>query len=456
MRRFLLFFVFFRIFIGLGQNKPILYDFADLPQSAMLNPALSNQNTFHVGVPLLSGFATSFGSSGFTVYDVFADNGISFNDKLNQVLDGLSSRDFGTIFTQIEVLQAGFRLQKNWYLSFGFYHEIDGIAYYPRDLMTLINEGNGAYVNRVFSFSQLNMKFEAIGVLHVGASFQVNENLSVGGRLKLYSSAANVQTRNNTGSFTTVEGVNNIYRHYLNNLNIQMNSSGLYRNDAFISQGSEYLQNTFFGANSGLGIDVGVSYKISSQLQFSASILDLGYINHTSDVQNTRVEGSYTFEGVNFQYDPSNPRNYWSVISDEFKRQIPVTENQQSYTTWRPTKFNAAVKYSFGEKRSSICYDNRYKDFFTDAIGAHLFTIFRPLFPQVALTGFYQKSLSDKVHIRTTYTIDDFSSSNIGLGLSLQIAKLNLYAAFDNILSYGNLARANNVSLQMGINFIFN
>ncbi|MAD96594.1 MAG: hypothetical protein CMB99_04625 [Flavobacteriaceae bacterium] len=444
------------VFQSIAQSKQILYDFADLPQSSLLNPGLTNENKFHFGVPLLSGISTGFGSSGFTAYDLFANDGRTFNDKVNQVFNQLTNRDFATINTQIELINAGFRFNKDIYISFGFYHEIDAIAYYPKDIITLINEGNGAYVNRVFSISQVNVSFDAIGVAHVGATVQLDEKLSVGGRLKMYSSAANYQTRNNQGTFTTVEGANNIYTHYLNNIDFTMNSSGFYQNDTFINDASQYIKNTFFGPNSGLGIDLGMAYKISPQLQFSASILDLGYIKHKENTQNNVVQGSYTFEGVNFQYDPTNPTNYWEQISDEFKRQIPTTDNQDSYTTWRPMRFNAALKYSFGERRSKICYDNRYEEFYTDAVGAQLFTIFRPLFPQMALTGFYQKSLTDKIHAKATYTIDDFSASNLGFGLSVQLSKFNVYAAFDNILNYGNLAKANNVSLQLGMNLIFN
>ncbi len=456
MKRFTVVFGLLIYLVSLGQNKPILYDFADLPQSSLLNPALDNQNKFHVGIPLVSGFYSEYGNTGFTLHNLFADDGTTFNDKVNRVLNQMNSRDFGTLNTQIEVLNAGVRVNKDIYISFGFYHEIDAIAYYPRDVITLMNEGNSAYVGRIFSISQLNFKFDAMGVTHVGATVKLNENVTVGGRLKMYSSAANIQSRNNVGSFTTVLGSNNIYTHYLNNLDINFYSSGFFRDNEFITDGSSYLNNTFFGKNAGLGIDLGVSYAISPQLQFSASLLDFGYISYKEDNQNTSIKGSISFEGVDFAYDPNNPRNYWGEISDAFKAQVPITDNQDAYSSMRPAKFNAAMKYSFGERRSKVCYDNSYEDFYTDAVGVHLFTVFRPLFPQVALTGFYQKSLSDKIHAKVTYTVDDYSFHNLGFGFSMQLSKLNLYTTFDNILNYGNITETNNVSFQFGANIIFN
>jgi hypothetical protein len=85
-----------------------------------------------------------------------------------------------------------------------------------------------------------------------------------------------------------------------------------------------------------------------------------------------------------------------------------------------------------------------------------LYSIFRPLSPQLALTGFYQKVITQKIQTKVTYTIDDFSYANIGAGFSAQFGKVNLYGMLDNILEYSNLAAANRVSLQVGINVIFN
>jgi hypothetical protein len=66
------------------------------------------------------------------------------------------------------------------------------------------------------------------------------------------------------------------------------------------------------------------------------------------------------------------------------------------------------------------------------------------------------QSFSKKLHAKVTYTMDDFSYSNIGAGMSFQFRKVNFYGMFDNILSYRNLSSANSVSLQLGVNFIMN
>ena len=440
-----------------SQNKQVLYDFGELPQSLLLNPALENNHKFHVGIPILSGFSTQIGSSGVVLTDLFAVDNQNINDKISQVLHTLTSDDFMMINTQVELLNIGYRLNEKTYLSAGFYQEIDAIGYFPKDLLVLFSEGNDAFLNRSFSASQIAYKLDVLGVLHAGITKKIDEKLTLGGRFKIYSAALNLESTNNRGTFTTVQGTNNLYTHYISNVNLEERSTGFFdSNDEIIEDPSEYIQRTFLSGNLGIGFDLGITYHIHKQLQFSASLVDIGFINHKKNVKNYKEEGSFVYEGFEYEFDQNSNRDFWREINDRFNEELPTVENENSYISWRPTKINMALKYSFGEKRSEICYDNSYQDFYSDAVGAQLFSVFRPLSTNVALTAFYQKSFSKKVHAKVTYTMDDFSYSNIGAGMSFQIGKVNFYGMFDNILSYRNLSSANSVSLQLGINFIMN
>lgn len=115
-----------------AQNKQILYNFAELPQTLLLNPASEVNYKFHVGLPLLSGFSSDFGSKGVVLSDIFANDNRSINDKIAEAIQNLSYRDFTKINTQIEILSGGFRFKDDYYISFGFYQELDAIGYYPR------------------------------------------------------------------------------------------------------------------------------------------------------------------------------------------------------------------------------------------------------------------------------------------------------------------------------------
>ena len=455
MKKLFSFLFLFTVIQLCSQNKQVLYNFAELPQTLLLNPGAETNYKFHAGVPLMSGFSAEFGSSGVVLSDIFLSDNRPINDKVAEVLSSLNSRDNLKFNSQIEVFNAGFRYDDKTYFSFGFYEEIDAITYYPKDIITLVNEGNAAYINKSFDLSQLLYKVDFVGVLHAGITKKIDEKLTVGARFKIYSSALNLETRNNSGTFTTSEGNNNIYAHYLSNIDLNFKTAGLVENNEYIDTPGTYLKNTFLAGNLGLGFDVGFTYHITPQIEISGSIVDFGFINHKKNIKNSTAKGSYVFEGIEFLYDATNS-NYWEELNDDFKEQLPSGDNTDSYVTWIPTKINAGLKYSFGQKRSKYCYDNTYKDFYRNAVGVQLFSIFRPLSQQLALTGFFEKSFSEIFQAKVTYTIDDYSFYNIGAGISAKIGKVNIYGMLDNIAEFGDIASANNISLQLGINVIFN
>lgn len=442
--------------VSFSQNKQVLYNFAELPQTLLLNPGAETNYKLHVGVPLLSGISSEFGSTGFSVSDLFESNNISINDKVSNVLNQLSTRDHVKLNFQIEVLNAGFRYNNDTYFSFGFYQEFDALSYMSKDPITLITEGNAAYLNKSFNFSQILYKVDALGVLHFGATKKVSEKLTLGGRFKIYSSALNLESSNNTGTFTTVEGTNNIYSHYLNEMDLTLRTSGFIEDNEYIDDAGKILGNTFFGSNLGIGFDVGFTYHVSDQIEITGSIVDLGFIKHKKRIKNSYIKGSYNFDGIEFSFDETNSIDYWNELDNDVKEKIPSGSNQDAYISWRPTKMNASLKYSFGEKRSKYCYDNTYKDYYRNALGVQLYSVFRPLGPQLALTGFFEKSLSNKFRAKLTYTVDDYSFYNIGAGFSAQIGKVNFYGIVDNIAQFNDIAATNNVSLQLGFNVIFN
>lgn len=458
MKKLLFFLLILFVFKTTAQNKQILYNFAELPQTLLLNPASETNYKFHIGVPFLSGFSTQIGSKGVVLSDIFSVDNRNINDKISEVISNLKTNDFIKLNTQIEILSGGFRYHDKTYISFGFYEEIDAFGYYPKDALILFTEGNSAFINKNFSFSQVSYQLDVLGVLHAGFSKKIDEKLTLGGRFKIYSSALNLQSTNNTGTFTTFEGTNNLYTHNFNTINFNARTSGLVNSETnqYLEDTSQYLKNTFLGSNLGLGFDVGFTYHISPQLEISGSILDLGFINHKNNIKNKKIKGNFVYEGVNVRFEADNPRNYWGEIDKRFKEQLPITEDQESYISWRPTKINTALKYSFGERRSKVCYDNNFKEYYTDALGFQVYTVFSPLNPQLAFTGFYQKSITNKIHTKVTYTVDDISYANIGLGLSAQIWNVNFYGMVDNLFSYRNLSSANSLSLQVGFNLIFN
>lgn len=453
----------FFVSLSYSQNKQLLYGFSEVPQSLLQNPGGKFENNGYFGIPLLSHVHFNAGSSGISVYDLFAEDGVNFNSKLQKAIYSLKETDFFTLNQQVEIFSGGFALgssfEKDRYISFGMYQEFDLISYFPKDLAVLVYEGNQG-VGRVFDAGEISTKAEVVSVLHVGYNKKVNEELRFGFRGKIYSSIINATSINNKGSFVTTRGDNNFYNHIFN-LDLELQTSGYTtfdEEDRFTPK--DYKKRLLLGGNLGLGFDVGFTYNITDQWTIDGSLLDVGFIRHTKDVENYKIAGAIEFEGVDPFFDQSilgqTADDYWSEIKEDFEDLFEVDRTQNKYTTWRPAKLNTSLNYAFGKKKIKDCNCLVGDSGYLNAVGTQLYAAFRPKGPQLALTTYYYRRLFKGLSAKGTYTIDSYSFNNVGFGISANLGAMNFYVMADNLLEYQNIYNAQSVSLQLGFNYIFN
>ncbi|MCD2260494.1 DUF5723 family protein [Psychroserpens luteolus] len=451
---------------GMSQNKELLYDFNDLPQTLHQNPGALVAFDKHFGIPLLSQFHLNVGSSGVSAYDIFKNDGIDINTKIRNAIFSLSNRDYFTFNQQLEIINGGWRKDETTYFSYGMYEEADVIFYFPKELAVLLWDGNADYIGQSFSLNDVNFKGEVISVLHFGINKQLNKKLTIGARAKLYSSIANVNSRNNSGTFTTRESTtgDNIYEHVFQSLDGKVQTSGLASllgddNSDFSEDIKTLRKRVLFGGNLGLGFDVGFTYQPKEQHVITGSLLDVGAVFHSKDVETYHLNGSYTTEGLELVFPPlldeDGTTPYWQNLEDEFEESIQIDTLKNKYVSWRSTKFNASYRYNFGKKNDEDCDCYAGRKPYQNGIGLQLFSIFRPRQPQFAVTAFYYRRLFDFLRLKFTYTVDDFSYHNIGLGASMHIGSFNMYLMGNNLSELQNISRAQSVSLQFGINLIF-
>ncbi len=448
-----------------AQNKQLLYNFTDIPQSLLLNPGAEVNFQWHIGIPLLSQIHLNAGASGTSVYDLFADNGIDFNEKLRRVVYSMDKNDFFVVNQQLEIFSGGFAIgpsyKKNKYLSFGLYQETDIHFYFPKDYAVLAYEGNQTNIGRVFDLSDLNAKGEVISVLHVGLMTKLNEKWTYGFRGKIYSSLLNFKSTNNRGSFVTREGTENFYDHTFD-VDLAFQTSGITSlTDLNTSSEAvkELRKRVLFGGNLGLGLDAGFTYHPKEQWTITGSIQDLGFIHHTKDVETYELNGQYTFNGVNplFPNDGSGQtaEEYWQEIEETFEDLFELDTISKKYVSWRSPKLNSSVSYKYGKKVLKECNCTADDGDYLNEVGLQMYAIGRPRSPQLALSAFYYRRIFNFLSGKVTYTVDSFSKTNVGLGISSHLGNINFYIMADNLLEYQNLAKANSASVQLGLNYIF-
>lgn len=450
-----------------SQNKQFLFGFHEIPQALVENPGSEVIFTKHFSIPLLSGVYVKGGTNNALISGLFADEGANINDELRSVIFRLNSRDFININQQLDIINIGFKLKNDKdYLSFGFYQEFDLLSYYPKDLAILFYQGNtdgngNINLDNSTDISEINFKSEMIGVFHAGISRKINEKLNIGARAKLYSGAFNLQSLNNKGNFSTRLDQNNNFQHIFNDVNATFRSSGLssIKGKTFIGNA---IKNILIGGNLGLGFDVGFTYHLEENLTISGSVLDIGFISYSNDVETYKVKGDIEINGIGLIDPPvDDTLDYWENLSEDFNRQIPKDTIHKTYVSLRSPKINGSIQYGFGEpkrKRKTIaCADlnNKQTIGYQNEVGIQLYSIFRPVKPQFATTLFYSRSVSDFLKAKITYTVDSYSLSNIGLGFSTHLGNFNLYATADNLLSYKNIYGSEKISILVGMNLIF-
>ena len=443
-------------FVSQSQSNRILYGFAELPQNLMVNPGAETNFSLHIGMPLLSGINVHAGTTNFTLSDLFLSDGNPFKSKLGTLINKLTNDDYININAQIDLINLGFRINSKTYISLGFYEELHFMSYFPKDAALLAYEGNAAYVNKSFDFSKIRMNGELVGVLHAGVSYKVDKRLTIGGRLKMYSSGFNFHTNNNKGTFTTSESDINVVNHFLRNMNYEFKTSGLYKENTLDINTETILKNTFFGNNQGFGVDMGFTYHLTPQVELTGSVLDLGSIEYSNEVKNTTLKGSYFFDGIEFLYDSEDNIDYFGNVYNDLKDKVTLDTNTESYSVKRPTKVNVSVKYGYGlMRKNKKCFDVPYKEYYNNSVGLQLHTIHQLNGFQFAVTSFFEKHFREKYHIKATYTIDGYSASNVGFGFSGEFGKFNIFSMVDNVFGTASLTSSNTTSFLVGFNFNF-
>jgi hypothetical protein len=454
-----------------AQNKQLLYDFSEIPQSLILNPGVQADFNWYAGVPVLSGLSAHAGSNGISVNDIFADDGLDINVKVRErMVAGLSTRDEFMGNVSLELLSGGYRSENpNIFYSFGAYLELDNITYWPQDYAYLAFEGNADQLDRRFDLGDLKSRGSMVNVFHFGINKKIDENLTVGARGKIYSSIADYNSSTNNGYFLNTEGQNNLLATTISaDLKLRSSGFGELRNaERDETLGSAITKRALFGGDLGLGLDIGFSYHLNDRTVVTASLLDLGLIYHSSDVYTYSLEGSATVEGIEIDVleDFANlNRDFWQDLVDEIEEIVPFETSNKAYITFRPTKLNASLRHDFGKpikNGSGINCDctagstkNRLRVKYRNSFGGHLYAINRPRGPQLALTGFYLRRFGNYMALKATYTADKFSYTNLGLGLNIQAGPVNFYVMADNLLSYQNIAATNYASFQLGLNII--
>lgn len=418
-----------------AQEINTLYFIENSPLQHIQNPAFQPQNDFYISLPIL----------GFASFDV-GNNSLKFNDLYNNptdlninVLNQLSGLNLiNNILKQNTVLHIGFQTNL---LSFGFKkstsfwnftisEKIAGTINLPKDILDLMLFNNPESLTSTFSFAPLQSDLTLYTETALGYSNELNEKWSIGGKFKFLLGHMNMSNSNQ--NFDIQPGLPTWQINATGSVNIaNLIQSDIGNNYQTVSNYLiENFNQIFKPVGFGVGIDLGLVYRLNQNVDLSASILDLGFIRWRSDVVNYNYSlsydgilnynnGSYSNPGDTFNQLVNNNTELVDSLSTVLNRTETSNKTNNSYFSSTSTKLNLGLEYDFFEHMLGLGLLSKtqlYKNIIVEDA-----TLALNLRPYNWLNG------------TLSYSLLNGTFSTFGVGVSLNVGFVNLFMATDYV-----------------------
>jgi outer membrane protein OmpA-like peptidoglycan-associated protein len=419
-----------------AQQDLTMYNMESVPQRLYVNPAfIPTSSNIYIGLPVLSSQYFSLSNSGFKYSDAIKHSGDSLALDFNNLLSKLAKNNYLSASYRIDLLSFGFKIKKN-YFSFNATEKVDVSIRYPKSFMELLWKGNGGVLGQQedLTFGLNATHYREYGV---GYAREINDKLTIGGKVKYLYGMENISTKNFDVSLTTDPTDFAITAKS----NININTSGFDNN---ATSNFNFMDYAFKRKNKGAGIDLGGVYKYNDKFTFSASVVDLGFIkwqNSPNNYQSNNTNGQFTFQGLDLNQvlnSNDSSKNSTKVLTDSLAKTFKIDSLHKSYTTMLSTKIYLSANYKLTEKiNTGVLF---YSQIFDKAIH-----------PGVALS--YNQKVGRWLNFSASYSIYNRSYNNFGLGFSLN-GPVQFYIVSDNLLGAFFPQNAKNIQLHFGINIL--
>lgn len=441
-----------------AQQDNIIHLMPIIPQANYTNPAFKPTPTWYFGFPALSSLYLGIGHTGFAYRDLIkkrSDDSLEL--RMDNMVDKLGKRNYVSLNVMEELLAFGFRYKKN-YFNFSLTDKASFRFAYPRDLISLAWKGNGQFVGKTLDLSGIGVNASYYREYALGFSRDVKilkQNFVVGGRVKYLNGLMNVWTKKND---VTVQINEDDFAHTANtdflvnmcapdSLIMQIDSIN---GDSIHEKGGIDAQQFFFNnTNKGLGIDLGVYYKLNDKFSFGLSLLDFGYIHwKTGGGSSTR---NYTSTVKDFTYDGIDINEFFNEadtvisqqmnqIGDSLANIFKINQSKNGYSAPLPSKIYLTGMYSLTPH---------------DKVGLLIRSEFFNGGIHPSFTVSYNKRFFNMLSASASYSIMNRSYMNLGFGLALNLGPWQTYVTTDNLYCLFDPEGTRTVNLHFGFNFIF-
>ncbi len=459
-------FLLFSVYFSVAQQNLSLYYQTWLPQSTELNPAIQNNCKLYFGgllLPLAGQLVPNvhfnYSNNYLSYKDVVRlENGVPTidNSTIENAISKVKHVNYLAVESELPFLYGGYRFNDKLYLTLGIADKVDFKYSMPRDLLILAWEGNGkSLLGKTIDFTGLGVDASYYREFKIGASYKINDKLTLGISPKLLFGKANINTQKSTITWETKSDDYTYIFHTDWEVNIsqpvytieQMDYD--YEGDSLIYKDTinekiSPKQVIFNNKNFGLGVDLGAIYKVNDKVNVYASIIDLGYIKWKDNPQTLKVQGDFVYDGYdvrpfleqNDSLNQANADNYRDSVIHIFEPSL----QKDKYVTYLTPKFYIGGTY-------------QWKEYLGFGMLARFEMYKYILHPSLTLSA--NSRLTKWFGATLSYTMMNNSYTNIGLAFIFKLGPVQWFLASDNFWGFIWPQSARNVNLRMGINLKF-
>jgi hypothetical protein len=380
---------------------------------------------------MLSSTSLLFTNSGFTwrdLHHVRQDDSVTM--QFDNALSKLSDKNFISLSLRSNIIEGGFRWKKN-YITFNVSEKANFNLTFPKELFELLLKGNGAFIGQEISMRRLNFDVTHHREYAIGFARQINDKVSVGGKLKYLYGMENFSSGKSNLSFYTAP----------DDYQIELSSDYIIHTSTTGNAKKGSSDSYLFGLkNVGFAVDLGTTYKFNDRWKFMASVIDLGSIKWKSNVKNFVAEsGEYKFDGVDinkFINDSSGGGDLMDTLTNSFG----PTENADAYKTSLPTHayLNACFQINAKSNVSGLLHAEIFRE-----------TV------QPTITASYNRKVSQHFAASVNYSMINQHWDNVGMGFSVNAGPVQIYMISDNLIGTINPLSHNTLHFNFGFNLVF-
>ena len=411
-----------------SQQDLTLYFLENVPQRQYLNPAFRPLAKKSIGLPVVSSIYMDNMTTTFTPDNLFdiSNGAITFStDKLKQ---NIRDNNYFGVTSKIDIFSIGVQKNKS-YFSFNISENMFSRINLSRGILELplYKDADFAVHGGKFDMSNTGMNFSHYREFGFGWQRQMSDKLNIGVRVKLLAGKSNVWIEKNTFRIQTNQ----------TNDNWQVDGELGVKTSGFDSSGNirsgnvgSYMLNS---QNKGFALDAGITYKIGKKIELSASMVDFGFINWSSENNNIQTNNvSFSFRGIDISeivYTPDSLNfdtlsNAYNRLQNAASNQLGYSENKNSYRKSLMARFHFGGTYTLFKK-------GKLEGKAGVLVQAEIYNnLLRP-----SLTLSYNQNVGRWLNASVSYSMINSNRNNLGLGISANLGPIQVYAALDNVFA---------------------